>query len=315
MSRMLDIVTVVANPILWQSRASLARQAIASWLKEPNVRVTLVECAYGARSYELWDLASERVTFVPVRAKTLVWNKESLMNVGIARAPDDARYFGTFDADVIYRQPGWAQAAIDALQLYPVIQPWTTCYDLGPKDELLGMHRSFASVYHAGGPVKPEGDKFWKSHGGPYDYPHSGYAWAWTRDILDALGGLFDVGGMGSADHHMALSLAAAADFSIPGGINGNYRAAVKQWEARATAHVNGKIGFTPCVIEHLFHGIKANRNYVGRWGMFLEHDFDPSTDLKRNSFGVLEFTGNKPRLEQAFDRYLRERNEDVNSI
>ena len=315
MTRMLDIVTVIANPILWQSRANLARQAIASWLKEPNVRVTLVECAYGSRPYELWDLASDRVLFRPVRARTLVWNKESLMNVGIASAPDDARYFGTFDADVVFRKPGWAQETVDALHLYPVIQPWATCYDLGPKDELIGVHKSFASVFHSGAPIRPEGDKFWKSQGGPYDYPHSGYAWAWTREALDGLGGLFDLGGMGSGDHHMALALAGAADSSIPGGINSNYRASVKLWEARATCHVNGKVGFLPPTIEHLFHGVKANRNYVGRWGMFLEHDFDPWADLKRNSFGVLEFNGNKPRLERAFDRYLRERNEDVNSL
>ena len=46
---------------------------------------------------------------------------------------------------------------------------------------------------------------------------------------------------------------------------------------------------------------------------MFLEHGFDPATDLKRNSFRVIEFAGNKPGLERAFDRYLRAREEDVN--
>jgi hypothetical protein len=42
---------------------------------------------------------------------------------------------------------------------------------------------------------------------------------------------------------------------------------------------------------------------------------FDPSTDLKRNTDGVLEFAGNKPDLERAFDRYLRSREEDVNTL
>jgi hypothetical protein len=48
---------------------------------------------------------------------------------------------------------------------------------------------------------------------------------------------------------------------------------------------------------------------------MFLEHGFDPVTDLKRNTNGVLEFAGNKPALERAFDRYLRAREEDVNTL
>ena len=48
---------------------------------------------------------------------------------------------------------------------------------------------------------------------------------------------------------------------------------------------------------------------------MFLEHGFDPTTDLKYNTQRVIEFAGNKPALEQSWDRYLRARNEDTNSL
>jgi hypothetical protein len=43
----LYVVAYVANPLRWKSRVALARAAIADWLKEPNVHVTLAECAYG----------------------------------------------------------------------------------------------------------------------------------------------------------------------------------------------------------------------------------------------------------------------------
>jgi hypothetical protein len=46
---------------------------------------------------------------------------------------------------------------------------------------------------------------------------------------------------------------------------------------------------------------------------MFLRHAFDPITDLKRNTWGVLEFAGNKPGLEHEWDQYLRMRWEDDN--
>jgi hypothetical protein len=36
---------------------------------------------------------------------------------------------------------------------------------------------------------------------------------------------------------------------------------------------------------------------------------------LKRNSYGVLEFSGNKPDFERMFDNYLRAREEDSNII
>jgi hypothetical protein len=312
-SDLLHIVTAVANPIRWKSRLALARSAVASWLKEPNVAVTLVECAYGGRDYELADLAGPRVTHVPVRAFTLAWNKENLLNIGVSRLPADAAFIGAFDADIAFRKSGWANEVIAALDLYPVVQPWQTAYDLGPNDSHLQTHTSFASLWHGAKPVVALGPKFWKFQGGPYDYSHSGYAWAWQRRALDLVGGLFEDAGMGSGDHVMALALVGAADRSFPGHVAEAYRKAVMTWQARALTHVNLKLGFVPGTIEHSWHGSKARRQYVDRWDMFLEHGFDPSTDLKRNTFGVIEFAGNKPALEAAFDRYLRSREEDGN--
>jgi hypothetical protein len=70
-----------------------------------------------------------------------------------------------------------------------------------------------------------------------------------------------------------------------------------------------------PGTIEHRWHGDKTRRAYVSRWGMFTKHRFNPHSDLKRNSYGVLEFAGNKPDLERIFDNYLRDREEDSNII
>ena len=309
----LHIVTAVANPIRWKSRIALARSAVTRLARRAERRRHLVECAYGGRPYELADLASARVTHVPVRATTLAWNKENLLNIGICRLPADAAFIGTFDADIAFRKPGWANEAIAALDLYPVVQPWQNAYDLGPNDSHLQTHTSFASLWHGGKPVVAMGPNFWKFQGGPYDYSHSGYAWAWQRRALDLIGGLFEDAGMGSGDHVMALALVGAADRSFPGEVAQAYRKAVMTWQARALTHVNLKLGFVPGTIEHSWHGSKTRRAYVDRWDMFLRHGFDPSTDLKRNTTGVIEFAGNKPALEQAFDRYLRSREEDGN--
>ncbi|HEY3885361.1 MAG TPA: hypothetical protein VGL62_09160 [Vicinamibacterales bacterium] len=315
MPETLHVVACVANPLRWQSRIALARAAIADWLMEANVHVTLVECAYGARGYELVDLAGERLAHIGVRATTMAWTKECLLNIAIWRLPPGAEKIAALDADVTFRRKGWARETLAALDLYPVVQPWDTAYDLGPHDEHIQTHHSFASIFHADGPVVPAGGKFWRFNGGPYEYPHSGYAWAWTRRALDRIGGLFELGGMGSGDHHMALGLVGAADKSMPGGVGAGYRSAVKIWESRATAEVNGKIGFVHGTIEHPFHGRKSDRGYVSRWQMFLDSGFDPNADLKRNASGVLEFSGAKPDLERAFDRYLRAREEDVNTL
>jgi hypothetical protein len=307
---LLDVVTCISNPIRWGSRIRLAKDAIAAWVGD-GVRVTLVECAYGDRPFDLANLPG--VTHIPVRAKTLVWNKENLINVGISRLPADAKYIAWIDADVHFRNRAWAAETVHELQLYPVLQPWSDCYDLGPNGEHMAHHVSFCRQYFHGKPVTPSGPRWWRSDGGPYDYPHSGYCWAATREFLNAVGGLFELGGMGSGDHHMALGMVGKADWSMPPKTNPAYKTHVLRWQERARKAGGERLGFVRGTIEHAFHGRKADRRYVPRWDMFVDHAFDPDADLIKNAHGVFEFAGNKPALERSFDRYLRDRLEDIN--
>ena len=49
---------------------------------DSGVNLTVVECAYGERPFELAGIA--HINHVPVRAKSLVWTKENLINVGFS---------------------------------------------------------------------------------------------------------------------------------------------------------------------------------------------------------------------------------------
>lgn len=306
----LHVFTARSNPLHW----TVPHQnwlRFAEGMKRAGVTLTVIECAYGEEDHRC---AIDGVVHIPVRAKTRVWNKENLLNIGVHRSPA-AKYIAWIDADILFRRHDWAIATLHALQHYDIVQPWTDAYDLGPHDEHIAHHRSFCAQYFNRQPVIPDRANFWVHDGGPYCYPHSGYGWAMTRQAFDWVGGLFELGGMGSGDHHMALALVGGADKSMPFGTTAAYRAAVKQWEARALRHINLNIGCVRGTVEHMFHGRKGDRGYQSRWDMFLKHNFDPLEDLKRNSYGVLEFAGNKPELRHDFDRYLHERNEDVNSL
>ena len=184
---LLHVVTAIANPMRWQSRIRLYREFEAHMLAS-GVRLTVVECAYGDRPHELG--ATPGVAHVPVRAKTLVWNKECLLNLGIARLPDDWKYVAWIDADVLFRRPHWAAETVHALQQWDIVQPWSDAYDLGPHDEHMQHHVGFCRQVAQGEPVVPKAARWWKFSGGPYDYPHSGYAWAATRQALEWTGGL-----------------------------------------------------------------------------------------------------------------------------
>ena len=310
-AELLDVFAVRANPLRWRQPEAVARDWVEHML-DSGVRLHLVEVQYGERPFLHAETA--HVNHIGLRARTWCWSKENALNIGISRVPD-ARYIATSDSDVFHRRASWAAETVQALQHYDVVQPWSDAYDLGPNDEHIQHHVSFCRQYLQGQPVCPRGPKWWKFAGGPYDYPHSGYIWAWTRQALDWLGGLFELGGMGSGDHHMALALAGHGTMSLPGGCSAAYRDHVMRWQARARQHINGNIGYVPGTIEHRFHGRKADRGYLSRWDMFIRHGFNPETDLKRNTHGVYEWTGNKPELRREFDLYLRSRNEDVNFI
>ena len=154
---------------------------------------------------------------MPLRAATMAWAKENLLNVAIAQLPPAATKIATLDADIIFRRPGWASQTLAALDLYPVVQPWDTAYDLGRMMSISACTRSFRRLSCRQTCRCPQ-DEFWASDGGPYAYPHPGYAWAWQRRTLDRIGGLFDLGGMGSGDHHMALGMVGHGA-SLPAGV------------------------------------------------------------------------------------------------
>lgn len=304
---LLHVVTAVANPIRWTSRIALYRQFERHMLAS-GVHLTVVECAYGERPCAL--IGTPRVTHIPVRAKTIVWSKENLLNLGIAQLPSDWKYVAWIDADIVFRKPHWAAETVHALQLYDVVQPWSDCYDLGPDDEHLAAHRSFCRLVFDGGKIA-QGPNV---HEG-YPFGHPGYAWAATRQALEWTGGLIDTAALGAGDHHMAMGLIGQVGDSIPGNLTEGYKAPLYRWQARALQHISGSIGYVSGTIEHSWHGPKPKRAYVERWDVLARHAFDPATDLKRNVFGVLELAGNKPALARDIDRYFRARDEDANSL
>lgn len=301
----LHVVTCVSNPAGWQSRIKLYQQ-FAQHMLDSGVALTTVECVMGERPFLFAD--EKHVNHVAVAHRTICWHKESLVNIGISRLPPSAKYVAWIDADITFRQKDWAAATVDLLQQYDVVQPWEHCYDLGPQDQHMQVHTSFASLHAKGKPIQPK----WSPN---YEFGHPGYAWAATRQALEWMGGLIDFAALGSADHNMALGFLGRIKETFPADISPEFTAAMLAWQARATRHVGLNFSYLPGTIEHGFHGPKSARNYVSRWDILRQYKFNPVTDLKRNTWGVVELAGNKPALNKAIDGYLRSRNEDANTL
>lgn len=304
-SSQLHVVTSRSNPLRWRTPDRIYRDW-AQHILDSGAHLTVVECQYGDRPFTC-ELPGVR--HVGVRANSMVWEKERLLNIGIASLPHDWRTVTWIDSDVFFRQPDWARETVEALQLFDVIQPWSDCYDLGPNGEHMQLHRSFCRLWMDGEPIM-QGPR---AHRSPYRFAHPGYAWAATRSALEATGGLLDMAALGSADHHMALGLIGRAQESYPGNISEGYKRHVLRWQSRAMQAINGNIGALGGAIEHSFHGAKRDRAYESRWDILARNHFDPDEDLKRNIWQAWELAGNKPRLRREIERYFRARNEDAN--
>ena len=298
---MLHVVTAYSNPLRSRNRAALHRAFVEHMLAS-GVDLTVVECALGDTRHEMAD---PRVRHVAVRGRTLVWTKENLLNLGIARLPEDWSYVAWIDGDVKFRRPDWVDATLHALQLNDVVQPWSDCYDLGPNGEHLTAHKSFARQVRDGCDLRP----------GYASFAHPGYAWAAKRQALDWVGGLLETAALGAADHHMALALVGKCDMSLPADMAEGYVKPIHRWQQRALHHMACRLGVAAGTIEHGWHGPKRRRRYVERWDILRRHRFDPDFDLKRNTWGVIELSGNKPALIADIAGYFRGRDEDCNDL
>ena len=303
---LLHVVAVRENPRRFKAPDRLYLE-FEQHMLDSGVHLTVVECAFGERPFHYDE--RKHVQHIGVRARTMLWHKENLINIGVSRLPPEWKYLAWVDTDIRFRKPGWAEETVHGLQHYAMLQPWDTAYDLGPDGEHMELHRSFGWVYGTGKPIV-QGPRC--SPGG-YVFGHPGYAWAMTRDAFVRVGGLIDTAILGAADHHMAMGAIGRASETIPGKLMGAYAAPIMRWQDRAVRHLNDRVGWVPGTIEHSFHGSKLHRRYVDRWQILEENHFDPAIDIMRNEFGVVELAGNKPRLTRQIETYFSQRNEDAN--
>jgi hypothetical protein len=313
----LYVISVMTNPERFKTRPRY------------NVKLYIVEGAFGERDFEVTE--ENNPFHIQVRTNSEIWHKENLINIGISRLPKDWKYVAWIDADIDFVRPDWVKETVHELQHTPVVQMFENALDMGPDHEVMTLFKSFAYCYKKDLPRKSNSKPIDLTNidnnvpvpqitkPGPYEivgmsspgtYWHPGYAWAATREAIDTLGGLFDIGIVGAGDHHMACCLIGEGSKSIPQSLHANYKAMVLAWEKRAM-RLHKNIGYVKGTIYHFWHGKKSNRKYKERWEILFEHNFDPISDIHRDWQGVLTLHPSNIGLRDDIRKYFQERNED----
>lgn len=324
---LLHTVLVYSNPRRFVSRARLCRETI-QFMRASGVRLTVVEHAFGDRPFEFSPASPEMsgVNLVQLRggANQELWIKEALIMAGVRTLPHDWQYLAWIDADCSFVRPDWPSEAVQMLQHYRVIQPWSHSIDLGPNGEVMtnewgnDADRSFAAAWVAGdvdmagaenygqqpsrAMLRNPGKKDWRQH--------YGYAWAMTRAAWDGIGGLPTWMVTGSADFHSALAfagkLAKSEAYISPGSTR-----RLRELCIRCDEHIRQDIGVVPGTLLHGFHGNKKLRYYLSRKDVLIESRFDPDVDLTFDWQGIPSLAGDNRLLRDGLRRMLMIRNED----
>ncbi|MFO0849445.1 MAG: hypothetical protein U0871_12945 [Gemmataceae bacterium] len=298
----LGLIVPYFNPAGYRTkRANYDRFRAALPAGLPTV---VVECGFADAPF---DLPAGNGVF-HVRGRDVMWQKERLLNLALARLPAGCPKVAWLDADLLFDNTDWAAETSAALDRWPVVQPFDRAVRLarGSLAEEPGAtsYPGFAAVYGRHPQHLLSGD--FARHG------HTGFAWAARREVL--ADGLYDACIAGSGDHMMAHAFCGDWDSTCVDriiGAAGRHRAYFARWASAVYSRVRGRVGFVPGAVLHLWHGEVADRRYVDRNRELAGFGFDPARDIRIGASGCWEWASRKPALHRWAADYFRHRQED----
>jgi hypothetical protein len=303
----LHVIVVMSNPCQYARRCILTREFQKRIEFEENVKLYIVEMAYGDQQFFVTDPNNPR--HLQLRTAVPLWHKENMVNIGIKKLlPKTWKAVAWIDADVEFDSASWALDTLKVLNGYKdIVQLFSHVVDMDKQKNAMSIFPSFGYQLCQGRPYYEHHVALQKSNG--INMWHPGFAWACTRRAYEKLGGLYDQGILGSGDLIMAYSIMGFGDKSLHADTTDGFKESATQFHAKAKTL---RLGYVPGVIRHHFHGSKQNRKYVERWQILVENKYDPATYITKNADGITVPTAACPKklLDEIFT-YFAERNED----
>lgn len=294
----LHVIAVLSNPCQYKRRVSLMQDFIRRMEFENCVKLYVVELAYGDHPFSV--TSSNCPHHLQLRCDSVLWHKENMINLGIQRLlPSDWKAVAWIDSDIDFENNDWALDTLKVLNgCRDIVQLFSHALDMDANQGILNVFNSFSFKYERGMPYTVKPNNYW----------HPGYAWACTRTAYARMGGLFDLGVLGSGDHIMSMCLMNRGLTSVSKDMHEEYKHAIVEFQNKVKQL---RLGYVPGVIRHFFHGSKANRKYVERNQILLKHGWRPSM-VSRDSSGLWKYNSLfSNAFRQDVMQYFAQRNED----
>ena len=306
----LHVAGCFSNPFRWRARRELANDFRRHMAQSPNVKLHVIELAYGDRPFEVTGPDD-----IQLRTKSELFHKENLLNLCVQRFPHGWKYGAIIDMDFHFTRHDWALEAVHQLQHYAFVQLFSSYGDLSDKHELVNQAFGFVAQYMRNGFTVPLETLRAISYGGGYgkrSVGATGGAWAFTHQAFDAVGGLLARCILGHGDWFMTFALAGleAPDMRI-NGYSQAYRNYIDAWVKRA-AILERNIGYVEGFATHGWHGPKLQRGYSTRDQILVSEKYDPFVDVAPDWQGVLQLVSGRPSLRDKIRSYFLARSEDM---
>jgi hypothetical protein len=296
----LNVIIVVSNPCLYSRRYVLLREFVKRIEEqEENVELFIVELIYKNQQFSVTN--EKNKNHLQLRTDTPLWHKENMINLGVKYLlPDNWKAFAWVDADIEFENNSWA---LDTLKILngckDVVQLFSHCVDMSKEETNLNLFNGFGYSFTKNKTYCAKGLDYW----------HPGFAWAMTRSAYEKIGGIYDKGVLGSGDSVMALSFFSSCEQFINKNYTEDYNNSMLEFQKNAK---NLKLGYTPGVIRHHYHGSKINRKYTDRWKILMKYSYSPIQHLKYNETGIIIPSKSFPEeFKKDIMEYFKERKED----
>jgi len=296
----LHVIAVISNPCLYATRYILMKEFIQRMENDDNdIILYIVELAYKDQKFLITNKKNKR--HLQIRCDVPLWHKENMINLGVKNLlPKTWKAFAWIDADLEFENANWASDTLRVLNgCKDVVQLFSHCDDMDREEKTMRVFNSSCFQYEKGRQYCGLGPNFW----------HPGYAWACTRRAYEKMGGLYDLGILGSGDHVMTFSLMGKGLKAVNESSSDEYKETIVEFQEKCKGL---RIGYVPGLIRHHYHGSKQNRKYSERWQILIKHDYNPFVHIKYDDNGIIVPTENmsKEFIEDIYT-YFAERNED----
>lgn len=307
MNNKICAITSYFNPL--KSRRRL--ENYKTFAKKLNIFLVTIELSTEVNKFELTE--SDADIYVRIVNSSVLWHKESLLNIALGYVPEEMEYVVWVDCDVIFNDSSWMNKLPLYLEKFKLVQLFSDLYDLAEEDKLEDIYRLNAeglSIAYLNSINSIPEDSFNPKATADMRRTLFGLAWAAKKSLLKKHG-FYDAMIVGSGDR--AMFCAGLGEFDV---VKNNLRLSdlrfrhYLDWAIPFYNSVKGEIGCLKGEIIHLWHGKIKNRKYLERHIEFAKLNFNPYCDITKDANGSWVWNENAGDYELFLKSYFSERQE-----